>query len=154
MDRTERLTLSLFTWRPVRPWTAQNKHPNPSQLEPTGLFCPLHPVAGKSSLPFFCRELFLSIPRRMLGLPADSEDRESICQCRRHRVNPWVRKIPWRRAWQPTPAFLPRESHGQRSLVSYSPWAHKRVRHNLVTKQQITTNEGFYDGGSWDMGSK
>jgi len=33
----------------------------------------------------------------------------------------WVRKIPWRRAWQPTPIFLPGESHGQRSLVGYSP---------------------------------
>ena len=30
--------------------------------------------------------------------------------------DPWVRKIPWRRAWQPTPAFLPGESHGQRGL--------------------------------------
>uniref|UniRef100_A0A8B9Y444 Uncharacterized protein n=1 Tax=Bos mutus grunniens TaxID=30521 RepID=A0A8B9Y444_BOSMU len=37
------------------------------------------------------------------------------------------------RAWQPTPVFLPRESHGQRSSVSYSPWGCK-VRHNLVTK--------------------
>ena len=36
-------------------------------------------------------------------------------------VNPWVGKIPWRRAWQPTPVFLPGESHGQRSLVGYSP---------------------------------
>ena len=33
----------------------------------------------------------------------------------------WVRKIPWRREWQPTPVFLPGESHGQRSLVGYSP---------------------------------
>ena len=33
----------------------------------------------------------------------------------------WVRKIPWRRKWQPTPVFLPGESHGQRSLVSFSP---------------------------------
>ena len=33
-----------------------------------------------------------------------------------------VGKIPWRRAWQPTPAFLPEESHGQRSLAGYSPW--------------------------------
>ena len=36
--------------------------------------------------------------------------------------DPWVGKIPWRRAWQPTLVFLPGESHGQRSLVSYSPW--------------------------------
>ena len=39
----------------------------------------------------------------------------------RDRFNPWVGKIPWRRAWQPTPIFLPGESHGQRSLVGYSP---------------------------------
>ena len=37
----------------------------------------------------------------------------------------WVRKIPWRRKWQPTPGFLPGESHGQRSLVGYSPWGCK-----------------------------
>ena len=36
--------------------------------------------------------------------------------------DPWVRKIPWRREWQPTPVFLPGKSHGQRSLVDYSPW--------------------------------
>ena len=52
------------------------------------------------------------------------------------RVHPWIRKIPWRRKWQPTPVFLPDESHGQRSLASYSPWGHKRVRHDLATKQQ------------------
>ena len=40
----------------------------------------------------------------------------------RRRFDPWVRKIPWRRAWQPTPVFLPGEPHGQRSLVGYSPW--------------------------------
>ena len=39
---------------------------------------------------------------------------------------PWVGKIPWRRKWQPTPVFLPGESHGRRSLVGYiSPWGHK-----------------------------
>ena len=39
----------------------------------------------------------------------------------RHRVHPWVRKIPWRRAWQPIPVPLPGESQGQRSLMGYSP---------------------------------
>ena len=34
----------------------------------------------------------------------------------------WVMKIPWRRSWQPTPVFLPGESHRQRSLAGYSPW--------------------------------
>ena len=39
--------------------------------------------------------------------------------------DPWVRKIPWRRTWQPIPVFLPGESHGQRSLEGYSPWGRK-----------------------------
>ena len=39
--------------------------------------------------------------------------------------DPWVGKIPWRREWLPTPVFLPREFHGQRSLTSYSPWCCK-----------------------------
>ena len=38
---------------------------------------------------------------------------------------PWVGKVSWRREWQPTPLLLPGESHGQRSLVSYSPWGRK-----------------------------
>ena len=36
--------------------------------------------------------------------------------------DPWVEKIPWRRAWQPTPVLLPGKSHGQRSLEGCSPW--------------------------------
>ena len=49
---------------------------------------------------------------------------------------PWVKKIPWGRKWQHTPVFLPGESHGQKSLVGYSPWGCKRGGHNLTTKQQ------------------
>ena len=41
------------------------------------------------------------------------------------RFNPWVRMTPWRRAWQPTPVFLPGESHEQRSLAGYSPQGRK-----------------------------
>ena len=54
--------------------------------------------------------------------------KESACQCRRHKrwgFNPWIRKIPRRRKWQPTVVFLPGKSHGQRSLVGYSLWDHK-----------------------------
>ena len=43
----------------------------------------------------------------------------------RYGFDPWVRKIPWRRIWQLTPVFLPGESHGQSSLVGYSPWGRK-----------------------------
>ena len=48
--------------------------------------------------------------------------------------NPWVGKIPWKREWQPTPVFLPGKSHGQRSLVSYSPWGCKE----LDTTERLT----------------
>ena len=48
----------------------------------------------------------------------------------------WIRKIPWKRALQPTPVggvLLPRESHGQRSLVGYSPWGHKESHMTKAT---------------------
>ena len=44
-----------------------------------------------------------------------------------------IRKIPWRRKWRPTPVFLCRESHGQRSLTGYSPWGLKRTGHHWAT---------------------
>ena len=49
-------------------------------------------------------------------------------------LDPWVRQIPWRRAWQPTPVFLPGESHGQRSLIGSSPRGCKE----LDTTEQLT----------------
>ena len=42
-------------------------------------------------------------------------------QCKKPGFNPWVGKIPWRRKWQPTPVFLPGESHGQSRLVGNGP---------------------------------
>ena len=64
-----------------------------------------------------------------------------LVQCRRHRrqrIDPWVRKVPWRRKWQPTLVFLPGESHGQRRLVGSSPWGRKEsnVTEWLNTHQQ------------------
>ena len=52
----------------------------------------------------------------------------------------------WRRKWQPTPLFLPGKSHGQRSLVGYSPWARKRVSHDIATKQgnHLLENISFF----------
>ena len=60
-------------------------------------------------------------------LPWGLSDKESACQCRRRGFSAWIRKIPWRRAWQPAPVFLPGESHGQRSLAGHGPWGWKRV---------------------------
>ena len=59
-------------------------------------------------------------------LPAMQEPQE-------HGFNPWVEKIPWKRAWQPTPVFFPAESHGHRSLADYSLWGFKSQT-QLATK--------------------
>ena len=72
--------------------------------------------------------IFIGVQQQQLGFPDGASGEESACQCRRHkrgRFSPWVGKIPWRKAWQPTPVFLLRISHGQRRLASYSPWGHK-----------------------------
>ena len=63
----------------------------------------------------------------IIGLPRWLNAKESACQHRRLRFYPWVGKIPWRRKWQPTPVFLPGESHGRRSLVGYSPRGRKEL---------------------------
>ena len=65
--------------------------------------------------------------------PANAEDK-------RHRFHPWVKKIPWRRAWQPTPVFLSGESHGERSLAGHSPWGHKESDMTEVTAHTHKTN--------------
>ena len=60
------------------------------------------------------------------------------CQHRRHKRPGfclWFMKIPWRRAWLPTPAFLPGESHGQRSLAGYSSWGQKESDMTEGTQQ-------------------
>ena len=62
-----------------------------------------------------------------------SSGKESACQCRRCRFNPWVKKIPWRRAWLPTPVYLPGESHRQRHLAGYCPWGLTRLNTTEVT---------------------
>ena len=79
-----------------------------------------------------------SAPWGFLGGPGGKE-------CRRHkrlRFNPWVGKIPGRRAWQSTPVFFPGESQGQWRLAGYSPWGHKQ---SDVTKHSCTHDSlGFH----------
>ena len=60
-------------------------------------------------------------------------------QYRRPKFDPWVRKIPWGREWQPTLVFLPGDSHGQRSLVGYSPWVCKESDTNEQLPQISNT---------------
>ena len=63
----------------------------------------------------------------LIGFPGGASGNESACQCRRHRFQHWVRKIPWRRKWLPTLVFLLGKSHGRRSLEGYSPWGLKEL---------------------------
>ena len=77
----------------------------------------------KTKWPFWPTQCFQN-----MGFPGGASGKESACQYRKRRTlkfNPWVRKIPWRRKWQPTPVFLPGESHGQGSLAGDGPWGCK-----------------------------
>ena len=80
-------------------------------------------------------ELFGQRNTNYQGLPRRPSGKESATQYRRHRrcrLDPLVRKIPWRREWQLTLVFLPGEFHGQRSLAGYSPWSCKE---SVMTEQ-------------------
>ena len=88
------------------PWSATGL-----ELSLMSSFCLLTRVGRGDALANLCP---------VLGLPRWLSGKESACQ-----FDPWVRKIPWRRTWQPTPIFSPGESHTQRSLVGYSPWGRK-----------------------------
>ena len=71
---------------------------------------------------------------------SSSSKKESACRCRRWGFDPWARKIPWRRKWQPTPVFLPGESHEQRSLAATVHGGHTK----LDTTEQVNNNTPFY----------
>ena len=67
--------------------------------------------------------MFMSEHESEMGFPWGATGKEPTCQCRRlkwWKFNSWVGKIPWKRAWQCTPVFLPGESHGQRRPAGYS----------------------------------
>ena len=83
-----------------------------------------------------------------MGFPGDSMVKNLSANAGDTRCgfHPLVKKIPWRRAQQPIPAFLPGKSHGQRSLVGYSPQGHKELDMNEATS--VHTAEVVYDNKS------
>ena len=62
----------------------------------------------------------------------------SLCHC--HQMN-WVGLVHWRRKWQPTPLFLPGESHGQGSLAVYSPWGGEESDMTEATEHASTHSQ-------------
>ena len=111
---------------------SQGQHP-PSALE-QGLMAPPD-VSCRD--PARCRlkrnKASLSEPKR---LSKWLSGKESACQCRRLRFDPWVGEMPWWRKWQHIPVFLPGESQGQRSLVGYNPWGRKESDTAEHTRRQ------------------
>ena len=90
------------------------------------------------------------------GFPGGASSKEPpACQGKRHRrlgFDPWVGKIPWRRAWQPTPVFLLGESHGQRSLEVYSPRGHKESDTTEVTAHTHAVEHDFINNKKRSFG--
>ena len=79
--------------------------PDPG-IEPLSLTSPGRPIYIYIHAYIYIHNLSIYICMYILGLPWWLRGKESTCQCRRHRFDPWVGKIPWRRKWQPTPVFL------------------------------------------------
>ena len=81
-------------------------------------------------------------------LPRWRSGKEPTCQCRRcrrHRFDPWIRKILCRRKRQPIPVSLPGKSHGQRSLEGYSPWGRKDTTYSLNSLEKTLMLGGIGD---------
>ena len=102
---------------------------------------PRAPLTGQ-----FLRPLSLGfiVPGTTPGFPDSTNGKEPDCRCRRHKrcgFDPWAGKMPWRRAWQPIPIFLPGESHRQRSLVGYSPQGCKELD---MTEATAFTRRGHH----------
>ena len=76
-----------------------------------------------------------------MGFPGGASGKECVCQCKsvkRRGFDPWVGKIPWRKAWQHNPVFLPEESHGQRRQAGHGPQDHTELDMTEVTYQACT----------------
>ena len=77
------------------------------------------------------------------GFTGVSDCKESACNARRPRFDPWVRKMLWRREWLPTPVFLPRESHGQRSVEGLQSLGSQRVGHDWATNTSVLCGQDW-----------
>ena len=84
-------------------------------------------LLGPPPLP---KDFFYFLVNSTMGFPGGSGSKESACNAVRPRFDLWFRKISWRREWLPTPVVLPGKSHGQKTLVGYSPWGCKELDMN------------------------
>ena len=86
------------------------------------------------------------------GFPGGACGKEPTCQCRRHKrlgLDPWVKKIPWRRAWQPTPVILPGESPWTGEPGGLQPIGSQRVGHNWSDLARTHTSKASCNESLW-----
>ena len=98
------------------------------------------PLSKRSHLTIFYTGYKSTSPKLDTSFPGGSVVKNLPANARRSRFDPWMGKIPWRRKWQPSQVLLPGESHGQRTLVGYSPWGRKEsdTTEQLSTAQKLT----------------
>ena len=119
------LSIKLITWSPCSPVHG-------------GLRILLNPLPRAAAPPVescTCNGTCLPLVKTS---PDGASGKEPACQCRRLKrlqFNPWVGKIPWRRAWKPTPVFLPGESPGTEEPGKLLSVGSQRVGYNQATKQ-------------------
>ena len=129
---TERREVGGCRWavRSPTPGTARSSHRDICALEIAALVAPGRRGAWERreavSTPACLSLHLVLINGNMEGLWWLRRSRISL-QCRRPGFDPWIRKVPWKREWLPTPIFLPGEFYGQKSLAGYSPWGHKEL---------------------------
>ena len=111
------------------------QHKRPSSY--ADLFCPIWTV---NTIMDRCH-----VYQSLIRLPSGSVVKNSPANGG-DAFDPWVGKIPWRRKWPPTPVLLPGKSHGQKSLVGYSPWD-CRIGCDVATKQE----QQQQPPSTWDM---
>ena len=92
-----------------------------------------HPPLLHPFIHWWILRLFPSLGVGFPGSPV-VKNLPAVQETWRHRFDPWVRKIPWRRKWQPTAVIVHRKPHGQRCPTCSSPWGRKRVGHDWATK--------------------
>ena len=129
-------TCHRATTEPMRPRGYASQQEKPPPLE--ALTQQRRPSTAKSKLINLKRSTSRSLLRGDTGLRWGLRQWKICLKCRTRGFHFWVRKIPWRRGWLSTPVSLPGEAHGQRNLVSYSPWGHKESD----TTQRLTLHKG------------
>ena len=121
-------------------------------------FRTIHKVSHLSFMSFsviFYIKNSMCILQACLGFPGGASGKEPVFQCREHKrwvFDPWSGKIPWRRAWQPTPVFLPGESPWTEKPGGLQFMGSQRVRHDWASEREVWSHCGFnvyFPNDSW-----